>query len=190
HLSDGGHFDNTGIYELLRRRAALIVCADCGCDPAYRCDDLQSLVRRARIDFGAEIEFLDEAYLSEALAQGCAVPPQGLRLFGTLAQLREAAGRGDRCALLARVRYAPDAGDRARGALLVVIKPVLTTFAPADVAGYAAAHPAFPQQPTSDQSFDEAQWESYRRLGQDIGRQIFALWPCFVSVAHRWATAH
>ncbi|MCX7902332.1 MAG: hypothetical protein N2483_08640, partial [Burkholderiaceae bacterium] len=189
HLTDGGHFDNTGIYELLRRRSALIVCADCGFDPAYRCDDLQNLVRRARLDFGAEIEFLDEASLQQVLSQAGVASPHGLRLFGTLAQLREAAGRGDRCALLARVRYAPEAGDRARGALLVVIKPVLTPFAPADVAGYAAAHPAFPQQPTSDQSFDEAQWESYRRLGQDIGRQLFALWPCLVSIARRWATA-
>ena len=37
-----------------------------------------------------------------------------------------------------------------------------------------AAHVrAFPQEPTTDQFFDEAQWESYRALGEHIGAQLF-----------------
>jgi hypothetical protein len=189
NLSDGGHFENTAAYELLRRRAALIVCADNGADPDYRFNDMQNLVRRARIDLGAEIEFLDEPALRDLLAQAFAGREDAARYFGTIEQFRGAGARGDRCALVARVRYAPGAPGLARGALLVLVKPVLPAFAPIDVKLYAAAQPAFPQQSTGDQFFDEAQWESYRKLGQAIGLRIFDLWPGFVKIGRDWANA-
>lgn len=57
YLSDGGHFDNTGIYELLRpqRNIKLIVACDCGADPNYQYHDLGVLIRLARIDFGIDL---------------------------------------------------------------------------------------------------------------------------------------
>ena len=58
NLTDGGHFENTGVYELIRRRLRLIVCLDNGADPGCEFAELGNLVRRARTDFGAEIEFL------------------------------------------------------------------------------------------------------------------------------------
>ena len=189
NLSDGGHFENTAVYELLRRRAALIVCSDNGADPEYRFNDLQNLVRRVRIDFGAEIEFLDEGGLGEfvvALEEGGA----GIaRYFGTLEQFRDASTRADRCALVARVRYAADSAPTrlAREALLIVVKPSVTQFASLDVKLYAREQPAFPQQPTGDQFFDEGQWESYRKLGQQIGLQLFSLWNGYVRVARQLA---
>lgn len=188
-VSDGGHFENTGVYELLRRRVALIVCSDNGADPEYRFKDVQNLVRRARIDLGAEIEFLDEPGLAQfvgTLKESVAdVGPY----FGTLEQFRDAQTRADRCALVARVRYAADdkATGLAREALLVVVKPTVTQFAPLDVKLYARTRPAFPQQPTGDQFFDEGQWESYRKLGQEIGLRLFALWDGYVNVARRMA---
>ncbi|TXH65762.1 MAG: hypothetical protein E6Q88_13335 [Lysobacteraceae bacterium] len=57
YLSDGGHFDNTGVHALLRRELDFIVLADCGADPNYHFEDIENLVRKARIDFGADIEF-------------------------------------------------------------------------------------------------------------------------------------
>jgi hypothetical protein len=122
--------------------------------------------------------------------------------FGTMEEFRDAAARGDRCALVARVRYAPDvpvaAGDSdgamkpaphdlARQALLVVVKPAVTRFAPLDVKLYAAAKPQFPQQPTGDQFFDEGQWESYRKLGLEIGLRVFGAWDGYVKVARSMA---
>ena len=41
YLSDGGHFENLGIYELVRRRCKLIVASDASCDSAYGFSDLQ-----------------------------------------------------------------------------------------------------------------------------------------------------
>jgi uncharacterized membrane protein len=40
YLSDGGHFENLGIYEMVRRRCRVIVVSDSGCDPEYTFDDL------------------------------------------------------------------------------------------------------------------------------------------------------
>jgi hypothetical protein len=44
----------------------------------------------------------------------------------------------------------------------------------ADVLGYHKEHPDFPQQTTADQFFDEAQWESYRRLGDQMATSVFS----------------
>lgn len=160
YLSDGGHFENTGVYELIRRRLPLILVCDNGADPEYRFSDLAGLVRKARLDFGTEIEFLDEpALASEDL---------DAKLFGSLDQLRLPGNskdatkprRAERHAAVARVLYP----DSKRGAM-IVLKPTVTGDEPADVLEYAARSGAFPQEPTSDQFFDEAQWESYRKLG-------------------------
>ncbi|MFI5179787.1 MAG: patatin-like phospholipase family protein [Thermoanaerobaculia bacterium] len=157
YLSDGGHFENTACYELIRRRLPLIVLCDDGADPEGRFDDLANLVRKARIDFRTEITFLTDADLADE--------PAG-RFFGAMDALTKDSETGfaRRHAALARIRY-PDGTD----GLLVVLKPTLTGDEPLDLLDYRALHPAFPQEPTSDQFFDEAQWESYRKLGERIG---------------------
>ncbi|MEP6790006.1 MAG: patatin-like phospholipase family protein [Ramlibacter sp.] len=68
YVSDGGHFENTGVYCLLKRKLDVIVLADCGADPGYSFDDFENLVRKARIDYGAAIELLDpDSLKSEAV---------------------------------------------------------------------------------------------------------------------------
>ena len=80
----------------------------------------------------------------------------------------------DKVAILLNVHIAGQAGapDSAPITRIVLLKPRLTPSAPADVRQYGAMHPAFPQEGTADQFFDEAQWESYRALGVAIGRRI------------------
>jgi hypothetical protein len=56
---------------------------------------------------------------------------------------------------------------------LLYIKATITGDEPADVLNYAALHPDFPYETTLDQVFDEPQWESYRRLGEHIGDNLF-----------------
>lgn len=56
---------------------------------------------------------------------------------------------------------------------LVYIKPTLDGDEPVDIRQYHAEHPTFPHEPTSDQFFDEAQWESYRKLGEHIAIGVF-----------------
>jgi hypothetical protein len=165
YLSDGGHFDNTGVYALLKRRLPLIVLADCGADPDYLFGDLENLVRKAKIDYTYDIEFLDPTSLTSS--------PLGFNMassFGIPDTIGPDAP-ADECFLLARITY-----DAIRGeyGTLLVIKPRRLSDLPLDVAGYADAHPGFPQQHTGNQFFDEAQWESYERLGWLIGKKVSA----------------
>ncbi|MFY9854100.1 MAG: hypothetical protein WAK26_09520, partial [Terracidiphilus sp.] len=55
YLSDGGHFENLGVYELVKRRCKFIVACDAGADPDYSFDDLGNAIRKCREDVGVEI---------------------------------------------------------------------------------------------------------------------------------------
>ncbi len=166
YLSDGGHFENTGLYELLRRRVEFIICTDAGADPRYGWDDMANLARQARLDFGAEILWLSPADVAAPAVPEWIVDwidPKGLSEF------RGIKCDGNSTAALARVHYA--SGTPADSWILL-LKPCLTDAAPFDIRNYQSNHSEFPQQPTSDQFFDDAQWESYRALGQWIARGV------------------
>ncbi|WP_139350223.1 patatin-like phospholipase family protein [Rhodanobacter sp. C03] len=155
YLSDGGHFENTAVYELVRRRCSHIVMVDAGADPARAFEDLGNLIRKVRVDLGAEIELkLSDLY---ALKTG-----------------RSMAGfvRG-------QVTYATN-NERATGKILL-IKPTLgkDKLEPADVYNYARGDETFPQQTTLDQWFDESQFEAYRCLGSFLTKAAFDANPGF-----------
>jgi hypothetical protein len=145
YLSDGGHFENLGLYELVRRRCHGIVVVDAGADPDYQFEDLQSAIRKIRVDLGIPIEFDTDS-----------LPTPG-RAAETKCHFS-----------VGRIRYSVVDPTGVDGHL-IYIKPVLSGDESLDVEGYAKIHAAakkqFPQQPTSDQFFDESQFESYRWLG-------------------------
>ena len=143
----------------MRRRLPFIVVCDDGCDPRRTLDDFGNLVRKARIDFDAEIRAFD----AEDIAQH--VPAPMRPHIGTLEELQRidpVTGVSPRAAVLAWVKYA----DRAEPSVLLLLKPTMTGRESVDVLDYHAQHPEFPQESTMDQFFDEAQWESYNKLGQ------------------------
>jgi hypothetical protein len=144
YLSDGGHFDNLGLYEMILRRCHVIVVSDAGCDPKCDLDDLGGAVRKLRADFGVPIEF----------TTGFHVYARGNRL-------------GSRCAV-GIIRYsAVDGGDpQQQDGVLIYLKPCFySANEPVDVVNYASVNQAFPHESTSDQWFSESQFESYRILG-------------------------
>jgi len=147
NISDGGHFENLGIYELVRRRCHVVVVADAGCDPDYQFEDMANAIRKCWTDFGVRIE-IDLA----------ALRPKG---SSKRSQSHFAVG----C-----IRYpnAPAPG------VLIYIKASLSGDESSDVKEYAAAHAGFPHQSTGDQFFDENQFESYRELGRHVGLKVFA----------------
>jgi hypothetical protein len=142
YLSDGGHFENLGIYEMIRRRCRYIVVSDAGADPDYGFEDLGNAVRKVWIDLGVGIRFR-----SIDLAARKPEPTAGVY-----------------CAI-ADICY-PE--PEAEPGLLVYIKPGYHGTEPADVRSYAASNPTFPHEPTADQWFSESQLESYRVLGNYI----------------------
>jgi Patatin-like phospholipase len=145
-LSDGGHFDNLGLYEMVLRRCRFIVAVDASQDEHATFDDIGATVRKIRIDFGIDIVF----------EQPVAIYKKGHPEIEK--------GNGRYCAV-ATIHY-PDGDDRL--GLLLYIKPGILGDEPRDVLQYAIANPAFPHQSTLDQLFDESQFESYRRLGEHV----------------------
>jgi hypothetical protein len=139
HLSDGGHFENLGLYELVRRRCRYVIVSDCGADPDVTFDDLGNALRRVREDFGVEIE-LDTSPLRP-----------------------NADGRSRQHAVMGTIHY-NGLGGSDKG-MLLYFKPNLSGDEPPDVLQYCWRNRDFPHQSTADQFYDEAQWESYRRLG-------------------------
>jgi len=145
HLSDGAHFENLGLYELVRRHCRYIIVSDCGTDPKVTFDDFGNAVRRIREDFGVEIE-IDLSPLKPNEAQ---ISKQHVAV-GTIC-------------------YDPRA-QRKDTAVLLYFKPTLTGDEPCDITQYRTRNEAFPHESTGDQFYDEAQWESYRRLGEHATR--------------------
>jgi hypothetical protein len=152
YLTDGGHFENLGLYELVQRRCRLIVISDAGCDPGFEFADLGNAIRKIRIDLGIEIT-MDKIEMHSRSA----VDDHGV----------EAIDPG-RPFATGRIRYPEWKGDDTRDAALIYIKPGIYGDEPRDVMNYAATHPDFPHESTADQWFDESQFESYRRLGRHI----------------------
>jgi len=176
YLSDGGHFENSALYELVRRRVPFMICCDSGQDPDYQWSDVGDLVRKARIDFNAEVRFLDAAELkgrSPGAVERWLVPwSEFTRYEGQSGPARNpAAASGSRrgCAAMAEVTYV----GASETSTILFIKPNLCGDEPADLLTYWARNREFPQQTTADQYFDEAQWESYRRLGELAGERLF-----------------
>jgi hypothetical protein len=172
YLSDGGHFENMGVYELVRRQVPFIVASDNGADPKYEFADFINLVRKVRIDFDAETEMVSREELDVLLGKTGRLR----EAFGTLDEIGAAADaktpRSGPYATLARIRFRSDPG--APVATLLMIKPRIAGAELPDILRYHKKDAAFPQQRTTDLFFDEAQWESYFRLGQHIAEAIFS----------------
>jgi hypothetical protein len=144
YLSDGGHFDNLGIYEMIRRRCKLILAIDAGADGNCFTADLGGVIRKAEIDLGASIEMT-----------------RPIRLCSR-AQLQEDKTLGKTALAFAHGKITYSGGESGQ---LVYIKPSFLEGSPADVRAYAFENVAFPHESTADQWFSESQFDSYRKLG-------------------------
>jgi hypothetical protein len=171
YLSDGGHFENLGGYELIRRRVPRMIVCDASADPTYQMEGIANLMRKARIDFGAEMVPFTPADYGR-------IPGGQPTSVGTLDQMKpQGGGPAQKRATLFWVRY-HDAPERP--CVLMYVKANLTGDESADVRNYASAHPEFPHEPTEDQFFDEEQWESYRWLGEHLMTSVCGerFWFC------------
>lgn len=153
-LTDGGHFENLALYELARRKVDRIIVSDAGVDPDFTLQNMTNAIERIRSDFGFNIEIGAppyEDYGIDGLIAGSTDNSQE-----ALDERFDLSARGF---AIAKIDYGDKEG------VLYWIKSTLVPGLPADVYGYKGANPAFPYQPTTDQFFDEAQFEAYRELG-------------------------
>jgi hypothetical protein len=173
YLTDGGHYENSGAYALIRRRVPLAIVSDNGADPAYEFEDLQTLVRQVRIDLGGETTILAGNELAIFLATLKIVDHSVFVDPAIDPAWKTSMTNADTAPFVLALRVVLGVET----VHLLWIKPRMLPGMPADVVGYAATMQPFPQQPTGDQFFDEAQWESYRRLGEEAMRRLLAACP-------------
>lgn len=153
YLSDGGHFENLGVYELVRRRCRYIMAVDAGQDEERTFEDAANMIRKCYIDFGVTINIELDALRTDK------------------------DGNSPSCYALGDITYpAPAENESAqendnRG-VLFYIKPSLLKKIPEDIRQYANTNKDFPHQTTEDQFFDEAQFESYRHLGNFLMDEV------------------
>jgi hypothetical protein len=145
NVSDGGHFENLGIYELVRRRCRVIIACDAECDAKLAFGSLGNVIRLCETDFRAHIDIDVESIRRRS--------DSGLS--------------GSHCAV-GRIIYS----NGSRGYLLY-LKSSLTGDEDVSIEQYQASHPEFPHESTGDQFFAEDQFDSYRRLGHHIAKMTF-----------------
>jgi hypothetical protein len=151
HVSDGGHFENLGLYEMVRRRCRFIVISDAGRDPDFAFEDLGNAVRKISIDLGVPIRF-------EKLE----------RLKRRAQDVSQIAEDCDYHALAEIDYQEADGNVGVENGLILYIKTGYHGTESAGVRSYAMANLDFPHQSTANQWFSESQFESYRSLGFEI----------------------
>jgi patatin-like phospholipase len=153
YLSDGGHFENLGLYEMVRRRCRFIVISDAGCDKDFQFEDLGNAVRKIWIDLGIRIHFTGLNALRNRARKNVDydsnMPP--FHAVGT-------------------IDYPAADGGASRAGTILYLKPCFhrNRIVNVGVRNYAALNPDFPHEPTADQFFSESQFESYRALGFEM----------------------
>ncbi|RGD62428.1 hypothetical protein DR950_35935 [Kitasatospora xanthocidica] len=192
--TDGGHYENLGLVELLRHRVRTVVCIDASGDAGYA-TNLAAAITLAREELGVAITLHEPELLIPGTAadqpaegddadgrvdghtddgvQGRAGRRPPLR--GLAAQL--SARLSARAVVTGDIRY-PDL-DEGPGAVrhgrLILLQAVLTPGMPYELHAYAMANRAFPNDRTSDQWFDHQQFDAYQTLGRHLGEQAAPL---------------
>jgi hypothetical protein len=179
YLSDGGHFENLGLYELVKRRCKFIVVCDADCDDKYAFGDLGKAIRKCREDIGVEID-LKTCNLTPRKGSSDSVDKTGqeasAQAGGQLPSKSDnecdTAGFSKWHWAIGTINYGL-VDKAAEPGILVYVKTSLTGDEPADVLNYHRQYPTFPHQSTAQQWFTESQFESYRRLGEHVVDHLF-----------------
>ena len=156
NVSDGGHFENMGVYELIRRNCRFIVCVDADSRPDIH-ENIGRVVRMARIDFNALIDIDAD-------------------------DLTPVAGMCNAHFVVGRIHYDndrdpsdPNFNEDKKQGVIVWISLAMTGDEPEDLQQYQVATNQFPYAPTfPDQFFSEDQFESYRELGVHSVANLFS----------------
>jgi len=160
-LTDGGHFENLGLYELIRRRLNVIIVSDAGADPDFKFEDLTNLIEKVRVDFGSHIKFTKD-YPLKAI-----IPDQKNGSMGSELKLAKSGFA------IAEIAYSgTNSKQQDSKGILIYIKTTLTNNLPTDLYGYKLNHPTYPDESTADQFFSEVQFEAYRELGFQLGKSV------------------
>ena len=150
YITDGGHIDNIGLYQLLKRQCKFIIVIDAEADPGMNFAAFSDVQRFARIDEGVLISLDWWPVRTAALARSADRTKQVPRDSET----------HKRHFAVGRIIY-----EDGEEGILLYIKATVTGDEPDYVLDYERRYPNFPHEATSDQFFSEEQMEAYRALG-------------------------
>lgn len=156
NVTDGGHFENLALYEMVLRRCKFIVLSDAAADEEFTFSEISNAIQKCYVDLGVKIVFKD-----------------GIDIFSR----EDCAGRPDqrkRVAVADIIYPEKDEKGKNRVGKLIYLRPSFYGDEPTEVLNYADLNKSFPHQTTSDQFFDEKQFEAYRALGFHIMDKIIA----------------
>lgn len=178
NISDGGHIENLGVIELLRRKCKMIISVDAGADPDFAFSDLENLTVRARNELGIDIRFRPDQ-----------IPEDVMRVKPSHGYSRKRFAVADLYQLWEKkekdgnewVEHYP--GGRKFGVFVYVKSTVTAPTGRPNISAkqdplkygtykYKIYNPDFPHESTADQFFDPIQWESYYQLGQFVAADI------------------
>ena len=163
NVTDGGHYDNLGLVEGLRRGARNIVVLDASGDGTGTWFTVGGAMALARTDVGIEIDLDPTTMVRNGPVRAAALGRGQVRrpwAHGTFSgpDGRAGPGRGSGNG------HASGAGQ-APGGNIWICKLGWWEAAPWDVRAYAAGHPSYPCESTLQQLYDGAEFEAYHELG-------------------------
>ncbi|MHC4482388.1 MAG: patatin-like phospholipase family protein [Planctomycetota bacterium] len=143
NLSDGGHIENLGVYQLLKRKCKFIILCDAEADPDMTFEGFSNLQRLANTELGIKITI-------------------------NLDDLRpKVNGLSKKHCAIGIIEY-----NTKETGYLLYIKSSVTEHEVEYIDHYRSEHPQFPHETTADQFFDGTQFEVYRSLGYHIAHQL------------------
>lgn len=171
YVTDGGHRENLGLVELLRRRCRTIVCVDASGDTPGSYATLRQAVDLARLEVGADVDLAPlrarTTRFSRSGAPGTSGWPDGpidgaLHLSAARMTALDTERPPTAHTLLTVTYRAPDGTVEGTGTI-VHLAPVLFEQLDEQLVAYALEDPLFPHYSTGDQFLTELQ---FRRLVQ------------------------
>ncbi|PYT01101.1 MAG: hypothetical protein DMF63_04750 [Acidobacteria bacterium] len=154
NVSDGGHFENLALYEMVLRRCRFIVLSDGAADQSFKFGEISNAIQKCKVDLGVDIKF----------TRGIRIVSRDTDADGKKGSVRFA---------VAEITYPERVnGKRLKGTLLYM-RPAYYETEYTDIKYYAEANLTFPHQSTADQMYDEKQFEAYRGLGFFTMREVF-----------------
>ncbi len=161
NVTDGGHFENLALYEMVLRRCKFIVLSDGAADDGFKFGEIANAIQKCKVDLGVDIQFVGSMNIR----------PRSIdKESEKITKSRFA---------IARIKYPEmyfaETKDGQTGRItreqknrmgwLLYTRPTYYETEPRDIMNYAESNLKFPHQSTGDQMYDEKQFEAYRGLG-------------------------
>jgi hypothetical protein len=168
YLTDGGHIENLGLYELLRRHCKVIIVVDAEADLEMHFPSFITVQRYARIDLGIRIDLPWQPIQAKTLAEMRHVDEATRDATASTPPTPPKPSQGPHVAI-----GTIDYGGGQTG-YLVYVKSSLTGDENDYILDYARRYDTFPHEITLDQLFSEEQFEVYRALGFHMTRGLLS----------------